>query len=167
MNLYLMRHGLAVAPGYDSDHQRPLTTKGKRKIKRVADAFAALDLVGDLDLVLSSPLIRARQTAIILRAQWKMRRKLELCEELAPGANPTDLINLLLNRANRPKDVLLVGHEPDLGQLASFLLTGEPNLLPIVFKKGGVAKLNTKRLRAGRCASLEWLLSARQLERMA
>ena len=64
-----------------------------------------------------------------------------------------------------PQDVLLVGHEPDLGQLASLLLTGG-DALGMQFKKGGVARLSMETLRAGRCATLEWLLTSRQLEMM-
>lgn len=166
MNLYLMRHGLAVergTPGYDSDRERPLTSKGERKVGRVAEALVKMDV--SFDAILSSPLVRAQQTADVLKDEMKAKPKVQLTEHLAPGGNARELVNLLQHLSGSPQEILLVGHEPDLGQLAASLLTGGEGVT-IPFRKGGVAKLAVESLRAGRCATLEWLLTSRQLEMM-
>ena len=166
MNLYLMRHGFAVepgTPGYDSDGERPLTSKGERRVRRVAEALAKLEI--SFDLILSSPLVRARQTAQVLLEEAKARQKVQLTEHLAPGGSVKDLVELLQGSSGPPEDILLVGHEPDLSLLASLLLTGGDGPT-VVFKKGGIAKLVSEKLRAGRCATIEWLMTSRQLEMM-
>jgi len=167
MNLYLMRHGLAVergAPGYDSDRERPLTSKGERKVRRVAEALVRMEV--SFDAIVSSPLVRAQQTADLVSEEMKCKEKVQLTEHLAPAGSAKDLVNLLQHLPGSPQAILLVGHEPDLGLLAATLLAGGDQVT-IVFKKGGVAKLAVEGLRAGRCATLEWLLTSRQLEMMA
>jgi phosphohistidine phosphatase len=163
MNLYLLRHGIAVergTRGYERDADRPLTLKGRRKLRHVIAAMRVMDL--RFDVILSSPLVRARETAKI--ASKRLRKKLTLTQHLAPGASAAALVRLL-QRLKR-EDVLLVGHEPDLSRLASLLLTGGWNL-PLVLRKGGLCKLSIERLRNGRCAVLEWLLTPQQMEAMS
>lgn len=167
MNLYLMRHGLAVergSPGYDSDRERPLTAKGERRVRSVAGALRKLNI--PFNIILSSPLVRAHQTAEVLNTKWKPKLKVHLTEHLAPEGSAKELLNLVRALPAPAEDVLLVGHEPDLSELASLLLTGGDGVA-VVFKKGGVAKLSVAHLRPGRCATLEWLLTSRQLEMMA
>jgi len=164
MNLYLLRHGIAAERGaghYASDADRPLTPKGRRKLRRAAAAMRAMDL--SFDAILSSPLVRARQTAELIVEALHCRHRLELTELLAPGASAAGLVRRL--KQLKPQSALLVGHEPDLSALASRLLTGGGGLA-ITFKKGGLCRLSTERLRAGRCASLDWLLTPAQLELM-
>ena len=165
MNLYLLRHGIAAERGtghYASDADRPLTTKGRRKLRRAAAAIRAMDL--SIDVILSSPLARARQTAELIAKALHCRHRLELTELLAPGVSAAGLVRRL--NQLKPQSALLVGHEPDLSTLASRLLTGGDRLA-ITFKKGGLCRLSIERLRAGRCASLEWLVTPAQLELMS
>ncbi len=165
MNLYLLRHGLAVepgGPGFTDDSERPLTSKGKAKLEKVAAAMKALDL--SFDLILSSPYIRAKQTAEIVTDLLKARRRLEFTEALTPAGNVKKLVELINHLM--PKDVLLVGHEPFLSELISFLVGGNHGL-PIVMKKAGLCKLSMDSLRYGRCATLEWLLTPKQMQLMA
>ena len=167
MNLYLMRHGLAVergTPGYDSDRERPLTSKGERKVRRVAEALVKMGV--SFGAIYSSPLVRAHQTADVLSDEMSARQKVQLTEHLAPGGSTKELVNLLQRLPDSPQEILLVGHEPDLGQFAASLLAGDSGVT-IIFKKGGIANLSIESLRAGRCATLEWLLTSRQLEMMA
>ena len=164
MNLYLLRHGIAVERGagqYRNDAERPLTPKGRRKMRRVAGAMRAMELSSDV--ILSSPLLRARQTAELVVTALHYRHRLELTELLAPGVSAAGLVRRL--KQLKPQNVLLVGHEPDLSALASRLLTGG-NGLAITFKKGGLCRLSAERLRADRCANLEWLVTPSQLESM-
>ena len=166
MNLFILRHGLAVqrgTPGCEKDRDRPLTPKGRRRLRQIAKAMKKLDL--SFDLVLSSPYARARQTADIVAATFNARRKLKLADYLTPDGNPQALIEFLKNLQPAPENVLLVGHEPYLSQLISTLVAGNSGL-PVILKKGGLCKLAVESLKYGRCAALEWLLTPKQMELM-
>jgi phosphohistidine phosphatase len=157
MNLYLLRHGIAVehgAPGYAKDADRPLTPEGERKLEQIAVAMEALDL--SFDVILSSPFVRARQTAEIIAEALNARKRLEFSNSLACGGDTKELIDYLKRLQPEPGNVLLVGHEPYLSGLVSLLVTGTENCC-VVFKKGGLCKLSTESLKHGRCAALAWL----------
>jgi phosphohistidine phosphatase len=165
MNLYILRHGLAVergTPGYKKDSDRPLTAKGKRRMWQIAEAIEAMEL--NFDMILSSPFLRARQTAEIVAETFELRKKLALTEALTPDGNP----KLLVEQLNKlkVKDILLVGHEPYLSQLIGLLVSGNTNIA-LDFKKSGLGKLEAETLRCGRCAMLAWLLTPRQMMLMA
>jgi phosphohistidine phosphatase len=167
MNLYILRHGIAVepgTPGYEKDADRPLTPEGERKLWQIAEAMEALDL--SYDLILSSPYLRARQTAEIVAEALKARKKLEFSDSLAPGGSMKRLVELLNRLQPFPERVLLVGHEPYLSGLVSLLVGGNESF-PVVFKKGGLCKLAIESLKPGRCAALEWLLTPKQMALMA
>jgi phosphohistidine phosphatase len=167
MNLFLLRHGIAVergTPGCEQDADRPLTPKGERRLGRIADAMEAMGLT--FDLILSSPYVRARQTAEIVVDELGLKKKLEFSETLTPDGDAKALIAALNKLDPRPENVLLVGHEPYLSGLISMLASGDPDL-PIDFKKGGLCKLEVESLRYGRCATLAWLLTPRQMGLMA
>jgi phosphohistidine phosphatase len=166
MNLYLLRHGIAAEPGvagYEPDSERPLTAKGENRLREAARAMKALDL--SFDLVLSSPFLRAKQTAELIARSLKLRKKLSCCDDLTPGGDPRLLIQQLNQLRPEPKNVLLVGHEPYLGRLVALLAAGNTSL-EIDFKKGGLCKLEAEFLLYGRCAKLLWLLTPRQMELM-
>ena len=167
MNLYILRHGIAVepgTPGYEKDADRPLTPEGERKLLQIAEAMEALDLT--FDLILSSPYLRARQTAEIVAESLKARKRLEFSDCLTPGGNPKKLIEIINRLQPPPENVLLVGHEPYLSGLISLLVSGDASLA-LVMKKGGLCKLSTGSLKPGRCAALEWLLTPKQMALMA
>src|ERR1041385_3939688 len=157
MNIFILRHGLAVdhgAPGYPDDASRPLTAEGKAKVRQIARAIEKLDL--DFDLILSSPLKRARQTAEIAAEELRLNKKLAFSDALTPHGNTKDLINQI--NQLEPKNIVLVGHEPYLSELISLLVSGSSGF-SVELKKGGLAKLSSEDLKHGRCASLEWLLT--------
>jgi phosphohistidine phosphatase len=166
VNLYILRHGIAVErgePGFKTDADRPLTPKGKRQLRQIAGAMKNLDL--RFNLILSSPFLRARQTAEIV-AQWlRLKERLAFSDELTPDGNPKALIRQLHDLGPAPENVLLVGHEPYLSQLAALLISGE-TATNIELKKGGLCKLETGALRFGRCATLQWLLAPKQMKLM-
>jgi phosphohistidine phosphatase len=167
MNLYILRHGIAVeqgTPGYEKDADRPLTPEGERKLLQIAEAMEALGLT--FDLILSSPYVRARQTAELVAEAFEARKKLELADSLTPGGSTRKLVELLHHLQPPPENVLLVGHEPYLSGLVSLLVSGEATLA-VVMKKGGLCKLTTASLKHGRCATLEWLLTPKQMALMA
>jgi len=166
MNLYLLRHGLAVdrsKPGYKKDADRPLTPKGKQRLWRVAEAMEEMDL--EFDAIIASPFLRASQTAEIVAEAVELRKKLSTTEHLTPNGNPKLLLEHINQIKPLPKDVLIVGHEPYLSQLIGLLVAGNTNAL-IDLKKGALCKLEIETLRCGRCATLAWLLSPKQMALM-
>lgn len=166
MKLYFLRHAIAVehdAQGFENDADRPLTDEGKRKLREVAAAMEALKL--SFDLILSSPYVRARETAEIVAEVLGQSKRLELSETLTPGGSTTQLVELLNHRQPAAEKVLLVGHEPYLSGLISLLLSGKEDL-PVTMKKAGLCKLTAESLAHGRCARLDWLLTPRQMARM-
>jgi phosphohistidine phosphatase len=167
MNLYLLRHGIAVergTPGLNKDADRSLTPKGERRLWRITEAMVALKL--SFDLILSSPYLRARQTAEIVAEAFKARKKLELLDGLTPGGDAKTLIQYLNRVQPAPESILLVGHEPYLSELIARLISCSVSS-PITLKKGGLCKLTTASLKYGRCATLDWLLTPKQMELMA
>jgi phosphohistidine phosphatase len=166
-SLYILRHAIAAergAGGFAKDSDRPLTPEGRQKLRRVARAMTKLEL--DIELIVSSPFVRARQTAELAADALHLREKLQFSDHLTPQGKPEDLIEELKHLRPGPDGVLLVGHEPYLGKLVSLLVTGTPDL-SLTLKKAGLCKLTLTGLTAGRCAILEWLLTPKQLGLMA
>lgn len=167
MNLFILRHGLAVEPGtagYAKDSERPLISKGKRKLWKIAQAIESMEI--SFDWIVSSPYLRARQTAEIIAEALDLRKKVECSETLTPAGSAKKLIELLNHREPTPDDVLLVGHEPYLSDLISLLVAGDASM-SVAMKKGGLCKLSADALAHDRCAILEWLLTPKQMALMA
>ena len=167
MDLYLLRHGLAVEFGVDGftrDAERPLTDKGKTKLRKIAAAMKTLEL--EFALILSSPYVRARQTAEIIAEELHIRKRIELSDTLTPGGDQKKLIELLNRFTPEPEHVLLVGHEPHLSEFISLLVSGRRGF-SVTMKKAGLCKLSLAALHFGRCASLEWLLTPGQMALIA
>jgi phosphohistidine phosphatase len=164
MNLFFLRHGVAVErdpQSFPDDSRRPLTLKGEDRVRLVCDALQALEL--SFDVILSSPFLRARQTAEIIAGSLGLRRVLEFHPDLTPTGNPQTLLRFVNRISPKPENLLLVGHEPYLSELLSVLISGQTDAL-IDLKKNGLAKIEvTQRLKLGRCATLNWLLTPRQL----
>jgi len=110
--------------------------------------------------------VRARQTAEIVAEALGLRKKLETTETLTPAGSTNKLIQAIEHREPTPEEVLLVGHEPYLSQLISLLVSGN-NELAIAMKKGSLCKLSAEALEHDRCATLEWLLTPKQMCLMA
>ncbi len=167
MNLYILRHGLVVEPGaaeYPKDSERPLTSKGERKLWKIAEALEDLEVC--VDWILSSPYVRARQTAEIVAEALQLSKKLELTETLTPAGSSKKLIETINHHRPAAEEVVLVGHEPYLSELVSLLVWGIGESV-ITLKKGGLCKLSAETLEHGRCARLEWLLTPKQMCLMA
>ena len=168
MNLYILRHGIAVepgAPGFENDSERPLIPKGERRLRSASAAMIKLEL--SFDLILSSPFVRARQTAEIVAGELKLKKQLQFTDALACGSSLKNLVGLLAGLKSPPEDVLLVGHEPSLSRLISLLVSGDADAAAVEMKKGGLCKLEVGELRLGQCARLAWLLTPSQMELMA
>ena len=161
MKLYLLRHGDAAEPGdprYPTDAARPLTSKGIKRTRQLANALRQMEI--SFGVIFSSPLVRARQTAEIVARSLKLEKQLRLTNHLAPGGAFVDMLAQIENARATVPAILLVGHEPYLSGLISLLCTGGPSLA-LEMKKGGLCRLEVAAIKAGRCATLEWLLSPR------
>ncbi len=93
MNLYVIRHAIAVDEAlsdYESDRERPLTDKGRKKMRQIAKALYNLGV--ELDLILSSPYVRACETAEILADVFKMKKEIVLSDNLVPSGAPELLV---------------------------------------------------------------------------
>lgn len=154
MNLYLIRHAIAVEE-YEDDSQRPLTDKGRKKMRSIAKGLRALGV--EFDLILSSPYVRAAETAEILADVFKMKKEVQFSENLVPSGSPEALI-AEMNQKYNAGSVALVGHEPFLSSLVGLLVADNPNT-DITLKKGGVCSLSADDLHHTRKASMDWLLT--------
>ena len=165
MILYIVRHAIAADRQPDSseqrDSERPLTDAGRKKFKQIA---RALDNLGtQIDLILTSPYLRAADTAGILRKKLNLdKERLIQIDDLAPGGDPVRLMSDIKGKYGNSGSIALVGHEPGLSRLISVLLSGDPTL-SITLKKGGVCCLTVENPQYARCATLEWLLAPAQL----
>ena len=123
MEIYLIRHGIAVERGiYAEDAARPLTTQGIKRTTKIAQKLAKLNL--QFDYLLSSPLVRARETAEILQ-QAGLATTVISDRNLAPAGNINSWLSWLKANYNETAKVALVGHQPDLGNWAELLVFGE------------------------------------------
>lgn len=167
MNLFIMRHGIAVdrdPVSFPDDSRRPLTLKGEDRVRLIADAMRSLEL--SFDHILSSPHLRASQTAELVASAMGLKAELEFTDTLTPEGDPKALIRAVNQLKPAPENVLLVGHEPALSQFISLLIAGRTDAA-IDLKKGGLAKLELEgTLRHGQCAELAWLLAPKQLGMM-
>lgn len=157
--IYLVRHAIAAERGaeWPDDTKRPLTHKGIARMRQVVEGLKGLDV--DLDLILTSPLLRARQTADLVHQGLGGATPLEETATLAPGGAPADVVEMLRGKP-KVKAVALVGHEPDLGQLAAFLIGARA---PLVFKKGGVCRIDFEKMPPTPPGQLVWFLPPKLL----
>lgn len=163
MNLYFMRHGIAVEPESEvlyNDKDRALTEKGRKRVSQIAKGIKVMDVC--FDLILSSPYLRARETAEIVAKVLKIERKLMIEEELVPHGDIEKLIKLLRKEHSQVENILLVGHQPYLGALVSILIVGRSSA-SFDFRKGSLAKVSIDKLEYGHCGILEWFLTPRQI----
>ena len=162
MKIYLMRHGIASepdGPGFEDDRQRPLTARGRDIINKIARALKKLDVKPEL--ILSSPYVRAEQTAAILAKEFDRQQHLIFSDLLVPTGEADAIISAIVKNY-MADELLIVSHVPCLNLLVSFLAAADLDLA-INIKKGGVCCLLADDLRLDRRASLEWLLTPKFL----
>lgn len=163
--LYLVRHGVAVdaGPGI-SDAERALTPEGGRKMTRAAIGLHRLGVRPDV--ILSSPLRRAEQTAERLRSVLTPDTAVEIFAPLAPGHEPLDVLKTLATYRGS-QHIVLVGHQPDMGELAAYLVSGSSTLVTFDFKKGAVAAIAVTALPPRSPGLLRWFMTSKQLRALA
>lgn len=164
MKLYVIRHGVAEerAPSGD-DGARRLTERGREKMRAAARGMGALGI--QLDVLLTSPMARAAETAAIVAEVLGGKPEPRDLGAFAQGTPPAEMLRALRPFLRRPH-VAIVGHEPGLSGLVALLLTGSPGGLQLDLKKGGLLVLELPDPRTPR-AVLRALLTPRHLRRMA
>ena len=161
IHLYLIRHAIAHERDparWRDDRRRPLTPEGAEKFRRGAAGLA--HLVGTVDRLLTSPLVRARETAGLLHTVAGWPEPVEHAA-LSPGRTVAQVLAVL--REQLADSIALVGHEPGLSRLLGVCIAGPDARLACRFRKGGVACLSFRAIpRAGQ-ATLEWLATPKLL----
>jgi phosphohistidine phosphatase len=165
MQIVLVRHAIAEereawAETGASDEQRPLTPEGIKKMKKGAKGL--MELVPQVAAIATSPLRRAWQTAEIIANHYH-GRSADVLPALAPNGKREDVLAWI--NQFEGGTIVLVGHEPDLGELAGWLIARRPEA-GIRFKKGGAALLEFGVERDAGSATLNWLLTNGHLRAM-
>lgn len=157
--LYFVRHAIAAERGdaWPDDSKRPLTDEGASRMRKAARGLARLDV--GIDVILTSPLVRARQTADILASALDPRPSIVTIESLAPGAGYTAFVADLEKHARKSR-IAVVGHEPGLGELAARLIGSRH---AIEFKKGAVCRIDLDQIPSAGPGHLRWFLTPRML----
>lgn len=162
-SLYLVRHAVAAerSDKWADDAERPLTHEGAARMRQIAKGLDALGV--EVDLVLTSPLRRAAQTAEILAAGLGRHPEVVVLEALGPGGTPARVVDALLPHG-KARSIALVGHQPDLGELAAWLLGAR---MPLPFKKGGVCRIDVPDWPPARQGELVWFGTPKMLRALA
>lgn len=157
--IYLIRHGVAEARGdaWPDDTKRPLTRDGISRMEKAARGLARLDVV--FDVILTSPLVRARQTAEIVAAELDGRPPIVNTDALTPGSDHAAVV-AALEKHMRKTRVALVGHEPGLGELAARLIGSRH---AIEFKKGAVCRIDLDEIPPSGPGDLRWMVPSKVL----
>jgi phosphohistidine phosphatase len=157
--LYLIRHAVAEERGdaWPDDTKRPLSEDGMSRMRRAARGLSRLGVT--VDVVLTSPLVRARQTAEIVAGAMDQKPTIVNIESLAPGGAFAAVAADLEKHARKTR-IALVGHEPGIGELAARLIGSRH---AIEFKKGAVCRIDVDELPPGGPGDLRWFLSTRIL----
>ena len=158
MRLYIIRHAIAVphgTPGIAED-ERSLTEEGIVKMQKAAAGLRALGYMPEL--ILSSPLIRATQTAEILLKAFGKGIELKTVPFLAPSGSRRDLYRAIALYEKKMNSLMIVGHQPSLGEIAGEIAFGSPEHY-IELKKGGVCSIDMEIARGEPRGSLVALLT--------
>lgn len=163
LELYLIRHAIAADRDdrWPDDAKRPLTPGGMAKMRKAAKGLAKLGV--EIDAILSSPLVRARQTADIVAETLEPIPPVTVCDALAPAGTPAAVMQEIAKHA-RGRRLALVGHEPNIGELAAQLIGTRT---PIAFKKGSICRIDFDVLPPKGHGQLMWLATPKMLRRMA
>jgi len=163
MDLFILRHGRAASPAEGSgDAARQLTAEGRDEIRTIARWMRSKTF--RFDVIATSPLARASETAEIVARILKAYDRIEAWEELRPGGDP-ETVGYHAAQYGPDAAVLIIGHEPDLTHLIGRIITGGSGA-HIVLAKGGLAKIRNFSFEKKPDGELQWLLTPRQVARM-
>lgn len=157
--LFLIRHGVAEERGeaWPDDTKRPLSEEGMERLQKSARGLVRLDVW--IDVVLTSPLVRARQTADIIASAFDPRPSIITVDSLAPGGSYASLVDDL-EKHGRKTRIALAGHEPGIGELAARLIGSRHSF---EFKKGAVCRIDVEAIPPVGPGDLRWFLTPKVL----
>ena len=160
--LYVIRHGIAEERGdaWPDDSARPLTSRGIARLEKSTRGLASIGV--EVDLVLTSPFVRTRQTAEVIAAGLESKPSVVAVESLTPGGS-YQAVFADLEKHSRRSRIALVGHEPGIGELAGRLIGLRH---PIPFKKGAVCRIDADVLPPTQPGALVWFLTPRILRNL-
>ena len=163
MDLFILRHGKAekIAQGGDSDAGRALTRRGRSEVEEISAWISTQGI--PLDLIATSPLARAFETAEILSAWYPAVKGPVVWDELAPGMD----FNRLMSRIRglvRVSSLILIGHEPSLSACISRIIAGDARVR-LSLKKGGLARIENFSPAEPAAGELAWLLPPRHMRK--
>ncbi len=162
MRIYLLRHGEALSradPAISSDAARPLVDEGIKRTKQSAEGLKKLDI--ELDAAFTSPWLRAQQTAKIACDVLEIGERLYEMDELAGDRSVEEVMNALVKK-QALKNVMLVGHNPLLSDLAAYLLCHSTSM-QLDLKKSGVCAVEVERVPPKVPGTLLWMMTSKQL----
>jgi phosphohistidine phosphatase len=164
MMLYILRHATAEESSTSGDDgARKLTERSKEKMRQAAAGLREMGL--KFDAILTSPLVRAAETAEIVSTAYGITPPPQVLPALATGVAAAEAVAALRAFAKHD-DVMIVGHEPQLSAIASILLTGTSDAVKLKLKTGGcIALALPARFERGG-GELRWLLTHKQLRQM-
>jgi len=160
IELYVIRHGIAddAAEHNGKDEERQLTKKGREKVIGTTKYLRSRDIA--LDTVISSPLVRARETAEIVCRECSSPKKIAVTNLLSPDGSYSELIAYL--NLQKSDHIAIVGHEPFLSGFVSYCLS-QSNQPFLRIKKAGIALINCNgQIKPGKC-ELAWLMGPSQM----
>jgi phosphohistidine phosphatase len=160
--LYVVRHDLAEERGeaWPDDTKRPLTEEGMQRMRRASRSLARIGI--EIDVVLTSPLVRTRQTAEIFASAFSPHPAVVNLDALAPEGGAAAVIAELEKYAKK-KRIALVGHEPGVGELGARLIGMRHTM---EFKKGAVCRIDVDTLPPKGPGALRWFLSPKLLKNL-
>ena len=163
LELYLIRHGVAAERGedYPDDSKRPLTNGGISRLRKEAKALDELGVA--LDHIITSPLVRTRQTADIFAESMKSKPSVSQSDALAPAGTSTAVIQELAKHMRKAR-IAVVGHEPNIGELAGRLIGAR---MPLEFKKGAICRIDFEVFPPKGIGQLRWFITPRMLREIA
>ena len=162
LELYLIRHGVAADRGeeYPDDSKRPLTSDGISQLRKQAKALDTLDI--GFDHIITSPLVRTRQTADVFAEHLKSKPSVSNSDALAPAGTPAGVLQEL-GKHMRKARIALVGHEPNIGELAARLIGSRT---PLAFKKGAICRIDFEVFPPKGSGQLRWFVTPKMLRKM-
>src|SRR5687767_8396608 len=162
LELYLIRHGVAAERGdeYPDDSKRPLTADGIAALRKEAKALDALGI--GFDHIITSPLLRTKQTAEAFAEHLKSRPSVSNSDALAPAGSSAGVLQELAKHMRKGR-IALVGHEPNIGELAARLIGSRT---PLQFKKGAICRIDFEVFPPKGVGHLKWFVTPKMLRKI-
>src|SRR5206468_5370408 len=157
--LYIIRHAVAEERGEDwpDDAKRPLSDDGASRMRKAARGLDRLGVT--LDVIVTSPMVRTKQTAEVVAGAMNPRPPIVAVDSLAPGGTYQEIMNDL-EKQSRKTRIAIVGHEPGIGEFAARLIGSRHS---IEFKKGAICRIDIDALPPSGPGELRWFMTTKML----